>query len=203
MNVDKELIDYKIKKRSDTYYLVTESDLNDIKSKSSYADWSFLFTSIFLGALFSIFITLAYGIDLKSDAKSILYTLLWVFTVLSLGCIILSIILHKERKKIISKIKGKEDISLQVEKYLEQPNPEKFKGNKNLALNVDVNQMQFFLQAVKDDPILSSLKTSYYTNKIKKDYFTFKLKDVNNELNDYFYKFLEVNSINQIDYKFT
>ncbi len=202
MTIDKKLIDYKIKKRNDTYFLVTESDLNEIKSKSSYADWSFLFTSIFLGALVSIIITLAYGLDLKSDAKSILYTLLWVFAVLSTTCIILSVILHQERKKVIIKIKGKEDISLQVEEYHEQPNPEKFKGNNRLGLNVDVNQRQLFFQAIKNDTILNLLKSSYHENTRKKDYFTFILHDVNKDVDSYFKKFLEENSIKYIDNKF-
>lgn len=203
MSTEKKLIDYKIKKRNDTYFLVTESDLNDIKSKSNYADWSFLFTSIFLGALFSIIITLAYGIDLKSDAKNILYTLLWVFATLSVGCIILSIILHHERKKIISKIKGKEDISLQVEEYQEQPNPEKFKGNHRLGINIDINQKDIFLDKIKHDSVLNSIKSSHHLNTRKKDYFTFIIDDINDELKNYFKEFLNDQSIKYADFKYT
>ncbi|MEP2446240.1 MAG: hypothetical protein ABJI69_03345 [Balneola sp.] len=202
MNTDKKLIDYKIKKRNDTYFLVTESDLNEIKSKSNYLDWAFLFTSIFLGSLVSIIITLSYGVDLNTNAKSILYTLLWVFTVLSLGCLILSVFLHGERKKVIVKIKGKEDISLQIEEYQEKPNPERFKGSNRLGLNIDANQRELFFQAIKNNPVLSSIRSSHHANTQKKDYFTFVLYDVNDELKDYFKKFLDDHSINRIDYDY-
>lgn len=59
------LIEYKIKAKQETYYLVTENDLGALKNKSVLSDLFIIIASLFWGAYFSIFINIR---SLPSDS---------------------------------------------------------------------------------------------------------------------------------------
>lgn len=73
------LISATIKTREETYYLVTDSNLKEIKGKNSFSSIFVFLDSILWGAFFSNLITLNAGVDLKPETITVLNTTLWVF----------------------------------------------------------------------------------------------------------------------------
>ena len=101
---DGGLIKGKIMPREESYYFVTEAELEDIRSKSIWAD-IFLFLSSLVGT--SVISTLLIKLTYKGGgevAPSILNILLWIFLALFVLFFLIALSFWKGRKNIINKI---------------------------------------------------------------------------------------------------
>ncbi|MBI4834197.1 MAG: hypothetical protein HY811_05205 [Planctomycetes bacterium] len=94
-NNTNELIKTTIKEREVIYYLVTENDLNDIKSKSVLGDIFMLFCSLGLGGFVSVFIAKETGA---------LSLLIWLFLIVGVLFLLLTIYFFLQRDTTIKKI---------------------------------------------------------------------------------------------------
>ena len=114
---DDELISATIHKRKVTYYLVSEDDINSLKTKSGFADLFIFLASLAWGGHISIHITRASGIELQQQTTSTLIVLLWVFGIGGLIFTALAILFFLSAKSAIDRIKG---LGIQTQKIGEQ-----------------------------------------------------------------------------------
>lgn len=97
----KELIKTVIKGRTVTYYLVTESDLEQIKSNSVFADISFLICS------------LAFGLFLIQGGN--------ILFIIGLAALVISLVFYYSKYSLINKVKTSGEIqNLQVPEKAEE-----------------------------------------------------------------------------------
>lgn len=94
-----------IQKRKVVYYLVSEDDINSLKTKSWLADTFMLIASVAWGAYFSVHITRATSIQLQDQAIGILNMLLWVFGIAGFFFTLLAVMFLIFAKSTIRRIK--------------------------------------------------------------------------------------------------
>ena len=105
-----DLIQTKIKGRQIIYYLTTEDDLNNLKTKSIYADFFILLFSLLIGGIISIVITKSVSESLSSESIRILGGLIILFIIIGLIFGALAVCCYVSSYRTISKIKGSGEI---------------------------------------------------------------------------------------------
>ncbi len=109
MNEQEELIKHNIRGRTVNYFLTSEADLNEIKSKNFFGDIFVVLCSIFLGGIVSIVITKA-SMTLPNNSITIIDILLYFFIAISLITGILALYFYKSSFDLIKTIKGSGEI---------------------------------------------------------------------------------------------
>ncbi len=118
MNDHDELIKHNIRGRTVNYFLTSETDLNEIKSKSIFGDIFVVICSIFIGGIVSIIVTKV-STTLSDNALSLVNTILYVFIGLGLVTGSLATYFYKSSFDLIRTIKGSGEIkSLNSEQTL-------------------------------------------------------------------------------------
>jgi len=125
--MENELVKYKIKGREVTFYLTTDEDLLEIKSKNFFGDIFVFLFSISVGGIVSIQLAMATSI-IVTDAQRILSILSSVFIVSSVITGLLSGYFYWTSFRVISKIKKSGEI-----KSLNTPSTEEI-GDSGLQI---------------------------------------------------------------------
>ena len=86
------LIRTNIRRRQITYFLVSEEDINSLRSKTSLSEIFMLITSLAWGAYVSVHITKSVSVKIQEQTLSVLSTLQWVFVIA--GIIFLGLTLY-------------------------------------------------------------------------------------------------------------
>jgi hypothetical protein len=145
------LITATIKPREETYYLVTESHLSEIKSNGRLGSLFVFLASIIWGAYFTTIVSLKTGINLNLETISVLKTMSIIFLcfgiVFSLLIILFLVIVGRSLKKIISAdevnlepIQNPDDLYILEAKY--------GANDKYIELSEEFNKM------IKDDKLV-------------------------------------------------
>jgi len=108
--MEEELIKSKIKGRQIIYYLTTEDDLNNLKTKGIFADLFILLFSLTIGGIISIVIAKSVSESLTSESIRIIGVLIFVFIIIGLIFGSLAVYYYVSSYRTISKIKGSGEI---------------------------------------------------------------------------------------------
>jgi hypothetical protein len=123
------LITATIKSREETYYLVTDSHLSEVKNNGGVSGLFIFLASIIWGAFFSVLISLKSGINMTTETVSILKTMQWIF--LAFGIVFILLILYYLFlvNKSLKKIKSTGGVTLEpiIDSEIETIPPEETK----------------------------------------------------------------------------
>lgn len=197
-----KLIEFIIKKRKEVYYLVTETDLNDLKTKNTYSEIAYLISSVLLGGFISIIIALNFNQNLETEIKSTFFLWLIIFGVLGLIFLGIAIYFVIVKRNSINQLKGKEEISFEPESYVNHLNPNSLLGDKQLIMNIPKSEREKLYSLVQARPELKLIKTAEKKNINKTEHFTFEIDNANDLLYNHFEELLKNSDINYMDYKF-
>lgn len=107
--MENDIVNYKIKGREITFYLTTDEDLLEIKSKNFFGDIFVLIFSISIGGIVSIQLAKVTS-NIVTDALKIITVLSWVFIISSIITGLLAAYFYWTSFKVISKIKKSGEI---------------------------------------------------------------------------------------------
>ena len=90
--------------REETYYLVTDDRLRNIKGKNILSDIFMWIASLFGGAFFSVLITRLISLNINQESLQILTVFQWVFLVASIFFLLFAVIFLRSTKNEIESI---------------------------------------------------------------------------------------------------
>ena len=108
--MEEDLIKSKIKGRQIIYYLTTEDDLNNLKTKGVFTDLFILLFSLSVGGIISIVIAKSVSESLSSESIRILGFLIILLIIIGLISVTLAVYYYVSSYRTISKIKGSGEI---------------------------------------------------------------------------------------------
>jgi hypothetical protein len=202
MKKQDDFIHNTIRKRTEIYYLVTEKDLKELKSKSLYSEIAYISTSLLLSTFLSVLITRIVNTELSESTDNLLFSLQIIVGIVGFISLLIALYFSYLRNSEINNIKGQEDISLTVENYKSSINPNHLIGNDLLLVNISVLDRDKFIRLYNIYEAFELLNFETHENKKKTDYFTFKILNASEPASNHFKKFLDENKIKYTDYNF-
>jgi len=148
-----KLIKSEIKGRNVTYYLTTEEDLENVKSKSLFGDIFCVLASLTTGGIISVILTRATGIQLAQETTNVLDILLYVFICTTVIFALFGLYFHCQSFTTIKKIKGSGTV-----KSLKRSNQEEIVETLIVDTQIPSGESQFEI-----------LKAVYWTSKASVD----------------------------------
>jgi uncharacterized protein YqhQ len=116
-----KLIQQTIMQRREIYFLVTEDNLSNIKTKGFWTDLFMLIFSLLAGAFVSVIIAKKASVSLLKETYTALTTYQWVFLIFALVFLLLMVIWYCSARKEITKIVKTTGVELRPTLVLKTP----------------------------------------------------------------------------------
>jgi len=198
--MNEEYVKAEIKKRKIIYYLVSDNDIETLKSKHFWGDIYMILTSLCLTIFLSMLLS-NYLDDNSTEDINRLYNFIVVFSgILTLLFLVFTIIFNVSSKNAINKIKTHEPERLEVSKFEKQPNPN-YVGTQKIAMNIELESKEHFLSLFNNEQRFKLLETSMHDNTREIRHFTFVINNGNEKIYNDLKEFLDINKIKFKDYK--
>ncbi len=194
-------IESEIKKRKIIYYPVSDDDLDFLKAKNMWSDIFMILTSLSLSVLMSALLTKHLSIGLTLEIIRFVNVIVLFSSFLTAIFFTFTLIFNISSKNAINKIKTLEPERLEVERFIKQPNPDYYVGNKKIIMNIKLEQKEQFLKLFKNERRFELLETKTHNNTRETKYFTFLIVNGNDKIFSDFQEFLHKNKIEYKDFK--
>jgi len=194
-------IQTEIKRRKFVFYSVTKDELDSLTEKNIYGDISSVVASLSLSASLTGILTKKLSQNLTVESIQFLNGLIGISIVVLILSLILVIIFKRSHGKKIREIIGEKPVRYSIKEVDEETNPDYYVGDRRIIVNISVKHKLKFHRFFRSNKDFELLKTSEHANSGKTEYFTFSIKNGNENLYTYFQQFMKDNNINYIDYQ--